>query len=85
MPKAWLNDYKGRGDMLEVRIRLSLCLIEHHTMQMYGGVPVQLHRFLTSSLDEGEWFASCLDCFVLRDIAEWVPKQKTESPCLCWE
>jgi hypothetical protein len=56
--------------MLEVRIRLSLYFIEHHTMKMYGAVQVQLHRFLTSSLDEGEWFASWLNCFVLRDIAK---------------
>jgi hypothetical protein len=77
MPTEWLNDYKGRGNILEVRISWSLCLIEHHTMRMYGGMQVQLHRFLASSL------ASCLDCFVFRDMAEWVPKQKAESPYLC--
>jgi hypothetical protein len=32
-----------------------LCLTKHHTIKMYEGVEVQLHVFLTSALDEGEW------------------------------
>jgi hypothetical protein len=80
VPTEWLDDYKGIADTVEVNVTLSLCLIGHHTLKMYGGVQVQLHRFLTSSV-EGEWFTACLNCFVLGDRADWVPKQKTESPC----
>jgi hypothetical protein len=33
-------------------------LIKHHTIQVYVGVNVWLHAFLTSALDGGEWSAS---------------------------
>jgi hypothetical protein len=28
-------------------------------MQTYGGLEVQLHEFLTSEMDDGEWWALC--------------------------
>jgi hypothetical protein len=34
-------------------VELSLCLTWHHTIK-----EVELHAFLTSALDEGEWSAS---------------------------
>lgn len=34
-------------------------LIKHGTMQHHGTVKVQLHAFLTSALDGGEWSPIC--------------------------
>jgi hypothetical protein len=44
---------KGKG-----KVKLSLCLIKHYAMKAYEGVDVQIHIFLTSALDGGEWSAS---------------------------
>jgi hypothetical protein len=38
-------------------MKLSLCLIKYHTTKTYVGVEV--HNFFASSLNEGEWSASC--------------------------
>jgi len=35
-----------------------LCFIKRHAIEMYGGVEVHLHAFLTAALDGGEWSAS---------------------------
>jgi hypothetical protein len=66
-------------------------------MQAYWGVEVQFHAFLTSALDGGEWSASRLGRFTLREIVpgtHWiggwvglrvgldaVVKRKIPSPC----
>jgi len=39
---------------VKVKVKLSLCLTKHHAICI-GGVEVQLHAFLTSAVDEGEW------------------------------
>jgi hypothetical protein len=41
--------------LIEVKVKLSLCLTKHHAMKMYWGVEVQLHPFLTSALAGDEW------------------------------
>jgi hypothetical protein len=38
----------------KVKIKLSLCLIKHHTIRIYEGVEVYVHTFLTSALGGGE-------------------------------
>jgi hypothetical protein len=43
---------------LNLKIKLSLLLTKHHAMKTHGGVKVQLHAFLTSVLNGGEWSAS---------------------------
>jgi hypothetical protein len=40
------------------RIKSSLCLTKHHDMKAYCGMKAQLHAFLTSALEGGEWSAS---------------------------
>jgi hypothetical protein len=45
------------------KLKLSPCLIKHQAMNMYGKVEVQLHAYLTSALDGGEWVASRYDGF----------------------
>jgi hypothetical protein len=42
----------------EGKVKLSLCLTKYHAMKTYWGVEVQLHAFLISALDGGEWSAS---------------------------
>jgi hypothetical protein len=39
----------------KVKVKLFLYLSYHHSMKTYWGVEVQLHTFLTSVLDGGEW------------------------------
>jgi hypothetical protein len=52
----------------KVTLKLSLVLIKHHSMK-YVGVEVQLHSFLTSEPDGGEWSALRSVCFTPREIA----------------
>jgi hypothetical protein len=60
-------------------VKLSLHLTKHHTMKTYCGVEVQIHAFLTSALDGGEWSASQPGHFNRRErahgthwIGDWV-------------
>jgi len=39
-------------------VKLFLSVIKHHVMKSYWKVEVQLHAFLTSVLDVGEWSGS---------------------------
>jgi hypothetical protein len=43
-----------------MKVNLSRALTEHHTMKACWGMEVQLHAFLTTALDGGEWPASQL-------------------------
>jgi hypothetical protein len=47
-----------KGTTGKCKVKLSLCLIKHHSIKTYGGVEVYLHAFLISALDGGEWSAS---------------------------
>jgi hypothetical protein len=38
-------------------------VVPTHVMKAYAGVQVQLHSFLTSTLDVDEWSASCAGRF----------------------
>jgi hypothetical protein len=49
------------------KVKLSLCLTKHHAMKTHWGVEVQLHAFLTSALDGGEWSASRPGCFTPKE------------------
>jgi hypothetical protein len=40
-------------------VMLSLCLLKHHTIIMYGEVEVQLCTLLTLALHGSEWSALC--------------------------
>jgi hypothetical protein len=39
---------------MELKVKNSLCLIEHHNMRTYGGVIVYLHAFFFA-IDGGEY------------------------------
>jgi hypothetical protein len=71
---------------------MSLCLVKHHTMNMYGGVEVQLHA-LASALDGAsrtghftsekrgpgtDWIGGWVGPRVCLDAVE---KRKTSYPC----
>jgi hypothetical protein len=63
--ELWSQNLKGRNNLENPGVydksktfKLSLCLIKHHAMKKYWGVEVQLHVFLISALDGGEWSAS---------------------------
>jgi hypothetical protein len=44
-------------------------LTEHHPRRRSGGAELQLHAFLTSTLDGGEWSALRTGCFTPRERA----------------
>jgi hypothetical protein len=52
--------------MLKYRgnVKLPMLIIEHHTMQTYGGVEVLLHAFEISVLNEDESSVSCPCLFI---------------------
>jgi hypothetical protein len=48
---------------------------------MYGGVEVQLHSFLTSTVDGGEWSASRSFRFISEGYNVWHP-QAAQAGCI---
>jgi hypothetical protein len=48
------KNYKAK-----LRVKLSLCIIRNHTMNIYGEVTGWLHAFLISAIDRGEGSVSC--------------------------
>jgi hypothetical protein len=62
--KLFLTDYKYEGNDSKKMVKLSLFLIKHHAIKTYGRAEIQLHAFLTSPLDAGEWSAPCTSCFI---------------------
>jgi hypothetical protein len=55
------------GKLIKRKIKLSLCLIKHSAMKMYGGSEGTAPAYLTSALDGGEWSASHSCCFTPRE------------------
>jgi hypothetical protein len=53
----------------KVKVMLSLCLTKPHAMKTHWGVEIQLHGFLTSNLEGGEWSASRPGRFIPRERA----------------
>lgn len=47
------------------RLKFFLCLIKHHAMEVYGGMGIHLHTFLTLALGGCEWSDSCCGDFML--------------------
>jgi hypothetical protein len=45
----------GELEMVNVKVKVT----EHHAMKPYGEMEVELHAFLTSAVDGGEWLVSC--------------------------
>ena len=50
-----------------MKVKLSLCLIKHHTRKTNGEEKVQLHTFVTSELYGDEWSVFCLGYFTRRE------------------
>jgi hypothetical protein len=81
------------------RAELSLRLIKHHAMKVYGEVEVERHAFLTSALDGGEQSPSRPKRSTRREMAPgthrircWVgprivleAKAKGKNAYLCWK
>jgi len=42
-----------------VKVKLSLCVTEHHARETNGELEVQIHTFVTSALYAGEWSILC--------------------------
>lgn len=61
----------GRKPRGVIKEALSLCLITHHTVKVYGGVEVYLHAFVTSELGGGPWSASPPRPALKRQEVEW--------------
>jgi hypothetical protein len=56
--------------MFYVKVQLFLCLTKYHTMKMYGGGKIEIHKFITVALDGGEESASCPSCFT--PSTQWI-------------
>jgi hypothetical protein len=70
-----------------VKVKLSLCLtkhyvrrsifcfLKHHAMRMYWVAEEELHAFLTSAQDRGEWSASRFGSFtsgIIAPSSRWI-------------
>jgi hypothetical protein len=53
------------------KAKLSLCLLKHHAMKTYGADGAQLHVFLTSAQDEGNWQDSSPGRFTAGDNTQY--------------
>jgi len=62
---VWYSSLQPRP--IKVKVRLSLCLSEHHAIKTHWGVDVWLHAFLTLALDGGEWLASSSGLFTTNE------------------
>jgi len=50
-------------------MKTRLVFAKYHDLKTSGGVEVQLHAFLISALDGGEWWASQVGHFTLAESA----------------
>jgi hypothetical protein len=64
---------------LIVEVHLSMCLIKHHVMKMYGGVEVYLHAFLNSALDRSE-AVNCTSALSRRRISRYLLYRRLGGP-----
>jgi len=55
-----LNITEDRTVITQVRIKLGKVKVKLPLCTTYEAMEVQLHSFLTSTLDGGEWSAKCL-------------------------
>jgi hypothetical protein len=53
----------------KVKVNLALYLTEYHAMKTYGGVEIQLHAYLASSVGGDESSALLYDLFISRESA----------------
>jgi len=55
---------QGKG-----KVKLFLCLTKHRATKTYWGVEVQIHAFVTSAQDGGEWSDSRPGYFIPGEIS----------------
>jgi hypothetical protein len=55
--------------VVSLKVKLLLCSTKYHVMKTRGEVEIQLHEFLISPLDRGEWSTSRLGRFTTRKRA----------------
>jgi hypothetical protein len=69
--------------MINVKVKLLLCLTKHNAMKTYLGVELQRHAFLTSTPDGGDLSASWPSRFTVgyRASLDAVYKSKITSFC----
>jgi hypothetical protein len=89
------------NSICNLNVKLSLYWTKYHDMKTYEAVEVQLHVFLTSALDGGEWSTSRPGCFTAGEIdpsSHWIggwvgpkvgldrlQKRHESLHCSCWE
>ena len=73
---------------IQVKVKLSSCLIKYHIMKTYGAMEIQLHAFLTSALYGGEQSVSHLGHFIsskTAPLSQRLGRPQSQSICCRYE
>jgi len=74
----WKQNPADSHDLETWRYKYNCNVSPNHAMKVYRGEEVQLHSFLTSALDGGEWLTSSAQLFYPRERTPVSNEQETE-------